>query len=194
VAAAAYSGRAGLRVLDLALAISSQISSKTLFQIFAENYDGALASDQSDIDLAIATLQAYGATAADRSQRMNFLNLFVHYSRIGIILARYAYDAGTLRTNFTACGSSVDFSGPSTGLIDADVYRVLVSMGHVVDSIGGISGSDLLDDLANLPGLSSIDPLNEASCPGNAKCSVMRTLINAPSPGFGLGVTAVPCP
>jgi hypothetical protein len=78
-------------------------------------------------------------------------------------------------------------------LIDADVYRILISMGHVVDSISELASSDLLDDLANLPGLGSIDPLNEAACPGNSKCLIMRTLINAPSPGFGLGVTAVPC-
>jgi hypothetical protein len=193
LASAAFAGRAGLRVLDLALDITTQISSKTLFQIFAEAYDGAGAEEQSDIDQAIALMQAYGASSDERTQKMNFFNVFVHYSRIGIILSRYAFDASTLRTNFSACNTTVDFGGSATGIPDADVYRVLVSMGHVVDSVSGLSASDLLDSLANLPGLGSIDPLNEASCPGNAKCLVMRTLINAPAPGFGLGVTAVPC-
>jgi hypothetical protein len=195
LAAIAYAGRAGLRTLDLFLTLASDISSKSIFTIFAQNFKGAEEADLDDMDEAIRILESLGNRAALRTNSLNFLAMFLYYSRIGIILNLYGFDAdAVLRTNFTACKKSEDFSGLKTGIPDAYIDKVMISLARVQDTSGSISGSGSgFSALRSSTGATSFPfdpiPCSTASDPVDfAKCVAVRVLINVGAPtGIGLG-------
>lgn len=134
IAASAYAGRAGLRMIDLYkdmitwIASTSGSSTSTMFTTLAEHFPDASDQDIKDMETAKEIIEDYGADVDDRSADMNFFFLFVNLSRIGVTLNRYAYEYTTSgsshiavkRTNFRACRMTVDLDGTVTGLPDSD--------------------------------------------------------------------------
>lgn len=204
LASSAYAGRAGVRTLDQILAIGES-SGAGLFEVFTVNLAAADEEDLEDLERARTIIEAYGATAADRSPDANFYALFLWYSRVGANLAFHAVDAGEVRTNFTACHGVINFAGARTGLPNATVDRVMTSIARIVDTLPGISSD--ADVVAALGGITSALPtavtdiigMDPIPCedavlpdPNAIACLGVRTLINGSSLGLGTGIEQVP--
>jgi hypothetical protein len=94
IGVAAYSGRGGLRVLDMIQEISGGLSSTNLFAILSEHFPQAAAEERLDLEQAVAILEAYETEATERSESLNLFAFFLYYGQIGAILSDYAYDGG----------------------------------------------------------------------------------------------------
>jgi len=197
LASAAYAGRAGLRLLDLFSALTSDLSSKTLLTIFAQHYEGATDENVADMETAVSIIEAYGPRAANRSVDLNFYALFLFYSRMGVILNRYAFNSSnTLRVNFHACHTVEDLDGPETGLPNDMLDRVMTAIPRIVETIPAIgSGSGLPTgalDTSLLPAV-PFDPVPCTTDPNNSACLLARLLVLTGSPSIGLGTGEIPC-
>jgi hypothetical protein len=204
IGSAAYAGRAGLRILDLFAALSSDLGTKTLFTIFAQHYEGADDDDAADMETAISILENFGPRAADRSGNLNFYALFLFYSRIGLTLNRYAFNpSNMLRANFSVCHAAEDLDGAVTGLPNPMVDRIMTSVPRILETIPAIgAGSGLpngaidttvLDTLFG--GAAPFDPIPCASDQTNLSCVAARILIANSDIGLGTNdpITPIPC-
>ncbi len=205
IAATAYAGRAGLRILTLFTELSSSLDSKGLFLILAEHFTlnegetldlagfttsrGIQAID--DIEKAKELIEVYGARAADRSTDINYIAFFVYASRIGVTLSRLALDpdsAYALRTNFRGCHKTVAPAAAKTGIPNDAVDIVLTSMPRLAETASYVFGAG--GSVTNgIPAGLSFDPL----CATNqidVSCLATRALINVGKSegGIGLGV------
>jgi hypothetical protein len=195
LATAAYAGRGGLRILDLFTAIASDISTKSIFEIFAEHFKGATDDSVADIESAMNIMEAYGPTAADRSADLNFFSIFLYYSRIGVILNRYAYDSttNTVKSNFNACYTTGDLDPATTGLPNEMVDRIMLTVPRIFDAASAVSGQggalDTLADTAGFPsGLSSTVAVPCTTTPNDASCVLVRALVNVGPANNGIGL------
>lgn len=197
LASAAYAGRSGLRILDLFASLGSDLSTKSILTVFAEHYAGAVDLNVSDMERAISILETYGPRAADRSADLNFFALFLYYSRIGVILNRYAFNASnSLRANFAACHTDENLSGPTTGLPNEMVDRIMVTIPRIIETIpaiasgAGLSAAALDTSVLSALGL-SFDPIPCTTDPNNVACIGTRILIaqGKNTNGVGLGTS-----
>ena len=201
LAAASYAGRAGLRILDLFLTIASDAATKSMFQMFTEAYPRADDDDIADIESALEILEDFEPLAENRSNAMNFFALFLAYSRIGVILNRYAYDEdNALRDNFNACEEVDDFDAVTTGLPYAMLDRVMTSIPRIVDAMRGISGEGAAFDALSAVSFAAEFPLDPYPCVDAVglhlvSCLAVQTLINTgPPSGLGSGLGAICTP
>lgn len=192
ITASAYAGRAGLRVLDLLSTIAGDVGTKTFFTIFAEHYPGATDETIEDIESATSVIESFAENAVDRSSEMNLFAVFVFYSRIGAVLAKYAFDEeGVVRDNFTACHTIEDLEGAKTGLPDEAVDIVSTTIPRVVDALSGVTVSGgAIDSLrgVSLPASLTRTPLPCSSSPTDATCLAARNLVNLGQSAGGIGL------
>lgn len=205
IAATAYAGRAGLRILTLFTELSSSADTKGLFLILAEHFTlnegetldlagftttrGIQAID--DIETAKEIIETYGARAADRNNDINYIAFFVYASRIGVTLSRLALDpdsAYSLRTNFRGCHKVVAPSAAKTGLPNDAVDIVLTSLPRLAETASYVFGAST-GVTSGIPSGLSFDPI----CATNQidpTCLTTRALINVGKSegGIGLGV------
>ena len=193
IASASYAGRAGLRILDLFSKLASELSSKSILQIFAEHFPGATDTTVADIESATRVLEAFSPRASGRSPSLNFYALFLYYSRIGVILNRYAYDStSTLRTNFTACNTQDTPDAAETGIPNDMIDRIMTSIPRVLDAASGATGggstTNALSSASLPPELSSFSPIPCSTDSNDVRCLAGRTFVNIGRPtGIGLG-------
>ncbi|MBS1983481.1 MAG: hypothetical protein JST16_04855 [Bdellovibrionales bacterium] len=184
IAVSAYAGRAGLRILDMLEAIGTDLSTKGIFRIFADHFVESDADKQSDIENAKDLIEAYGARGVNRSASMNFLAMFVYYSRIGVVLNRYAYNGTTqLLSTFKACHTTSDFNAATTGLPDSAVDIVMTSIPRILDAASGIASStdSRITSITSIPGVPTdlgFDPIPCSADSNNTTCKTVRSLIN----------------
>ena len=205
LASAAFAGRAGLRILDLFDQIANASGSDGVLKIFAEHFDVATDQDLEDYQTAVGILEGYSDEAAARSTDLNFYAIFLYYSRIGLILNRYAYDStGALKSNFEACHrlEVTTIGAPRTGIPNDDLDKIYISIPRIIEIIQNIAlGSQFgsITDLGSLPALPK-SPLPCSGAPNNVNCLAVRTLVNAGPAlngiglGTGVGVCAVTTP
>ncbi len=198
LASAAYAGRGGLRILDLFMALASELGDKKLFEIFAEHYVGADEADIADLESAVSVLERYGATAIERNTDMNFYALFLYYSRIGIMLNRYAYDAaGSKRGNFRVCHTQESVEGAMTGLPHAAVDRVMTTIPRIVETIPFVGGSGIAEGALDMSALGEFPreaypcaehaDLTQLLDEGTQKCLAVRVLVGSDQLGLNTG-------
>jgi len=194
IGSSAYAGRAGLRILDLFISIGNDISSKTLLTILAQHFIGATDQSLSDMNTSVSLLEGAGPNAASRSTDMNFYALLLYYARIGVNLNRYAFDvsANTLLPNFNACYKTVDLVAINTGIPDAAIDNIMISVPRIIDAISGVTGSgDAFSAILNasiLPASLPSAPIPCSLSSVNVQCLAIRTLItntNVGAPGIG---------
>jgi hypothetical protein len=198
ITSVAYAGRAGLSVIDLFDQLGSDLSSKSVVEIFAEHFPNANSDDVTDMESAISVLETVGSRGANRNSKLNFLALIEYWARIGVNLHYYAYSASTTkRSSFNACKIGVDFSAGATGLPDAIIDRIMTTVPRILDTAAYVSGSGSDFDAitaASLPSISIFDPLPCSANSNHVSCLAVRSMINlgkstTPS-GIGLGTGA----
>lgn len=190
LAAAAHAGRAGLRVLELFLAIGEELGDKTLLQIFAEHFVEVSEDDLADIEDAVTIIEDYGATASERDSTLNFFALFLYYSRIGVILNYYAFlDASIdLDPSWDAC-----LIDAANGLPEEEIDKLMNTLARVVDTTNEIASSG-----GAFAGLTDMDmssfntfPMDPIPCPGAGAdallCTAVRNLMNDGTIGLDTG-------
>ncbi|MBP7843397.1 MAG: hypothetical protein KA116_01160 [Proteobacteria bacterium] len=196
IAANAYAGRAGLRIINLFDSLASDITTKTVLEIFSEHFIDASLQDVNDMESAIGCIENAGNRGALRNAKTNFFALLVYWARIGANLNYYAYAANNVKeAGFNACKISVNF-GAATGLPQNIVDRIMVTVPRIIDTAAYVSGSGSDFDAilaANLPAefsvLTSFDPI---PCPGTtapeiALCLGVRSVINLNTVGLNTG-------
>ena len=192
IAMLAHAGRAGLRVLDLILALGTDASSSTFFRIFAEHFPNASDASVADVQKAIDILESYQIDPANRDTEMNLIGMFLYYSRIGVVLHRYAYVNNVISPSFNQCDV--------TNLPEAAVTSIVQSIPKAINSAAHISNaggvSSALAALTNLPEIQAFLSQGSATCPASSvSCQSMRSLIGEGSLGIGLGSgNATVCP
>ena len=197
IAATAYVGRAGLRVLDLIDNIVQESDDHGMLEILAHHFSGYEVGDQylADYATAVGIIEAAGATGAARDANLNFLSLFVYYTRIGVILNRYAFTPKTksLRPGFDACLSSSDLTGVNpTGIPNAQIDIIYTSIPKIIDSAANINASgDGLDALISANGIPTnfaVNPIPCTSTQNAAACVVTRNLVGIGKIAGGIGI------
>jgi hypothetical protein len=203
VASAAHAGKAGLRIIDLGAAFVSGLSTKGIFQIFAEHFPDADDDTIDEIETAVTILETAGPRHGNRTTDLNFYALFLYYSRIGATLNRYAFDSSnTLLSAFRTCRKTVDKTATLTGLPDGAVDTIMTSVPRILDAIDGLSLSggsfSSLGSLSSaLPGGVTL-PYDALPCSANsahAYCLATRLLVaqSKSEGGFGLGTGEFLC-
>lgn len=204
IAANAYAGRAGLRIINLFDSLASDISTKTVLEIFSEHFTDASLQDVNDMESAIGCIENAGNRASLRNSKTNFFALLVYWARIGVNLNYYAYaDSNVKEAGFNACTTTVDLGGPDTGLTESITDRLLVTFPRIIDTAAYVSGSGSDFDAilaANLPaGITTISSFDAFPCPGNnvaekTACAAVRSLVNEATVGLGTAGGAVCAP
>lgn len=195
LAAAAHAGKAGLRVMDLFLQFSS-ISSNGLIPTLADHFGATTDDDVAQIEEAISIIETYDADPTTRGAHLNFFSVFLYFSRIGAISARYAYDtSGVLDATFDNCRNTDE--GGYLGIPDASIDSLIDAFVKLGPAIAN-SGSSAFSSVG-----SAIDALG-ISAPGTscdtskngAMCLIVRDMLGAgplgTPPGIGFNISAVP--
>jgi hypothetical protein len=192
IAMLSHAGRAGLRVLDLILALASDVSSSTFFRIFAEHFPNADDDDVEDLMRAIEILETYQLDAALRNTEFNLIAMFLYYGQIGVILHRYAYVNNAIWAQFDQCNLAHMPDDALTFVVQS-LPKALSASSNLSGS-GGVSGA--LDALTSAPEIQAFVGAENATCPtDNAPCQSMRSLIGEGDLGIGLGSgVPVACP
>ncbi|MEO5666851.1 MAG: hypothetical protein ABIR96_02205, partial [Bdellovibrionota bacterium] len=130
IAMLAYAGRSGLRVLDLILALGSDVSTSSFFRVFAEHFPDADDADIADMQSAIDILEDYQPDPTLRNSELNLIAMFLYYGRIGVILHRYAYVNNVISAGFDQCDTT-DFP-------DAALTNVVQSVPKALNSASSL--------------------------------------------------------
>jgi hypothetical protein len=183
IAMLAHAGRAGLRVLDLILELGSDTATSTFFRIFAEHFPGSDDDDVADIQTAIDILETYQADATLRSSELNLIGMFLYYSRIGVVLHRYAYVNNVISPSFDQC-STTDLPDAALTYVVQSVPKAMTAASNI--SSGGVA--DALTSLTSAPEIQAFVGSETSTCPDDSQpCQSMRSLIGEGSLGIGLG-------
>lgn len=190
LASEAYAGRAGLRIFDFILELTS-VSDSSFFAVFAQHFPLADEDDVADLETAISLIESFEPTAADRSEALNTLITFLYYARVGVILNYRAFDTtNSVDTSFDACDTN-DFP-------DEDAQSVVRSIPLAIDSASNLDEnvSGLVSSLTENPALVLFLSAQDAECPADsAECGGIRSLINEGDAGIGIGSGGiVACP
>lgn len=192
LASVAYAGRAGLRILNLFSEIANAAATTGILTIFAKHFTAASTDDLADFESAVSIVQAYSDFAMDRDTDLNFYAIFLYYARIGVILNHYAFDNSVaLRSNFKACHTVEDLVGASTGIPNAMLDKIYISIPRIVDIVNTIALGSQFGGLTNLSALPTLPKaaLPCSATPNNVNCLAVRSLVNVgpSSGGIGLG-------
>lgn len=187
LAAVAYAGRGGLRILNVISRAASDGGTDGVLKIFAKSLPSSDVADISDFNTAVDILEAAGATAALRNSEHNFFALFLYFARLGVYLNSYGFLVDALRSNFTGCHTVVDTAAASTGITNSDLGVIYITLPRIIETSAYVTGSDdglsdILDVVDDLPTGLSRTTAPCVATPNDANCLAVRTMINSANP------------
>lgn len=189
----AHSGRGGLRVIKMFETLTNS-GSASLFTNLAESFESVDQGRLRDFSIAVQHLESIGPTADDRDANQNFYALFLYLGRVGALLNHYAYDDDNnqLSATFSACHTIEDKSGPKTGMPDDDIDIVMTTIPRIIETVVRLSEQGSTGNIIDTSGLEAIgtfsrDPLPCSDDSMRVECLAVRSIINNPNTGIGLG-------
>ena len=155
--ASAFAGRCGLNFISLAETLSDA-SATGLFGIIMQGFPGSSDNSIADCISAESVINTVESDPTLRTVDENLLMAFVAFSKIGVILNRYADsdDDGSPDGGFDHC-SNADFPEADVRQIGTGIGNAVLSLGSAGSTVGGSSLTALTD-------LCAADPLLNSLC------------------------------